>query len=115
MFNHPYKLNDRELPPYEAFYNRLRNSNPLGKKYLEYEKLIRSCFTTEVALLKMRLSELSHIGAENYSYLQNVWEQEEMQPFKDFMHRYNDKDVAPTWEAMQKIVQICHYKSIDML
>ena len=35
--------------------------------------------------------------------------------FKDFLRWYNNKDVVPTHEAMQKMVAFCHKKGIDML
>ena len=41
--NHPDKLNNKELPPNEAFHNKLWNGNPLEKEYLDYEKLNCSC------------------------------------------------------------------------
>ena len=34
--------------------------------------------------------------------LDKVWEQEKMQSFKDFLRWYNNKDVVPTLEPMQK-------------
>ena len=54
-FNKLEKLNNKELPPYEAFYNILWKCNPFGIKYLAYEKVISSGLTTESALVKMRL------------------------------------------------------------
>ena len=35
--------------------------------------------------------------------------------FKDFLQWYNNKDVVPTLEAMQKMIQFYHNKGIDML
>ena len=35
--------------------------------------------------------------------------------FKDFLQWYNNKDVVPTLEAMQKLIQFYHNKGIDML
>ena len=81
--NHPDKLNGKELPPYKAFHNKLRNRIPLEKKYLDYEKMIGSGLTTESVLFKMRLSEIPPTGAENYSYMHKVWENEKMQSIKD--------------------------------
>ena len=52
---------------------------------------------------------------ENYSYLQSVWENNNMQNFSDFLKWYNNKDVVPTLEAKQKRIIFCHNKGIDML
>ena len=38
-----------------------------------------------------------------------------MQSFKDFLMWYNNKDVVPALEAMQKIIEFYHQKEIDML
>ena len=35
--------------------------------------------------------------------------------FKDFLRWYNNKDVVPTLEAMQKMLAYYHKKGIDML
>ena len=38
-----------------------------------------------------------------------------MSSFKDFLRWYNNKDVVPTLEAMQKMIAFYHDKDIDML
>ena len=38
-----------------------------------------------------------------------------MQCFSDFLKWYNNKDVVPTLEAMQKMIEFYHNKGIDML
>ena len=38
-----------------------------------------------------------------------------MRTFKDFLGWYNKKDVVPTLEAMQKMVDFYHNKGIDTL
>ena len=75
-FNHSVKLNDEELPPYEAFHIKRQNFYPLEKEYQDYKNWFDSSLTTESKLVKMRISEKPITGAANYSYLQNVWEQE---------------------------------------
>ena len=37
-----------------------------------------------------------------------------MKSFKDFLVWYKNKDFVPTLEAMQKIVEFCHQKEINM-
>ena len=65
----PDEVNNQELLPYAAFQNKLRKYNPLEKKYLDYEKMICSGLTTEIAVFKMAISEIPPKGAENYSHL----------------------------------------------
>ena len=38
-----------------------------------------------------------------------------MTTFQDFVRWYNNKDVVPTLEAMQKMMEFYHNKEIDML
>ena len=50
----------------------------------------------------MKLSKPPPSGEENYQYLLDIWNQENMCTFKDFLRWYHNKDVVPTLEAMQK-------------
>ena len=38
-----------------------------------------------------------------------------MQKFSDFLKWYNNKDVVPTLEVMQKMIEFYHNKGSDML
>ena len=109
------KMNNSELPPYDAFFSKLRNVNSLEKDYSDYQNLLGSGLKTEEALSKMKLSKPPPSGEENYQYLLDIWSHENMCTFKDFSRWYNNKDVVPTLEAMQKILAFYHKKGIDML
>ena len=61
-FDCPQKLNNSELPPYDAFFSKLRNVNPLEKDYSDYQKLLSSRLKTEEALSKINL--LNHLLQE---------------------------------------------------
>ena len=111
----PKKMNNKELPLYDSFFSILRKSKPLEKDYTDFQNLVNSGFTTEQAVVKLRLDRIAPTGAENYSYLQSVWENNNMQYFSDFLKWYNKKDVVPTLEAMQKMIEFYHNKGIDML
>ena len=108
-------MNNKQLPPYDSFFNNLRNSNPLEKYYNDFQNLVNSGLTTEQAVAKLRMDRIPPTGAENYSYLQSIWESNNMQNFTDFLKWYNNKDVVPTLEAMQKMIEFYHNKGIDML
>ena len=114
-FDCPQKMNNSELPPYDAFFSKLRNVNPLEKDYSDYQNLLGSGLKTEEALSIMKLSKPPPSGEENYQYLLDTWNQESMCTFKDFLRWYNNKDVVPTLEAMQKKLAFYHKKGIDML
>ena len=61
------------------------------------------------------MEKIPPIGAENYSYLQSISENNNIQYFSEFLKRYNNKDVVPTLETMQKMIEFYHNKGIDML
>ena len=114
-FDCPEKMNNKELPPYSSFFSTLGNNNPLEKVYNYFENLVNSGSTTEQAVAKLPMDRLLPTGAENYSYLQSVWENNNMQYFTDFLKWCNNKDVVPTLGAMQKMIEFDHIKGIDML
>ena len=62
-----------------------------------------------------KLSKPPPTGIEIYHYLQQIWKQEQMSSFKNFLRWYNNKDVLPTLEAMQKLIAFYHDKDIDIL
>ena len=114
-FDCPQKMNNSELPPYDAFFSKLRNVNPLEKDYSDYQKILRCGLKTEEALSKMKLSKPPPSGEENYQYLLDIWNHENMCTFKYFLRWCNKKDVVPTLESMQKMVAFYHKKGTEML
>ena len=114
-FDCPKKMSNSELPPDDAFSSKRRNVNPLEKDYSDYQKLLSSGLKTEEALSKMKLSEPPPSGEENYQYLLDIWYHENMGTLKEFLRWYNNKDVVPTLEALQKMLAFYHKKGIDML
>ena len=109
-FDCPQKMSNGELPPYDVFFSKLRNLNPLEKDYSDYQKILSCRLKTEEALSKMKVSKPPPSGEENYQYLLDIWNLENMCTFKDFLRWYNNKDVVPTLEAMQKMVAFYHKK-----
>ena len=114
-FDHPDKMQNPELPPYDAFYSKLCSCNPIETVYTDNVNLLKSGLTTEQAVIKLKLSKPPPSGIENYHYLQQIWKQEQMSSFKDFLSWYNNKDVVPTLEAMQEMIALYHNKDIDIL
>ena len=108
-------MNNKVLPPYDSFFSILRNINPLEKDYNDFQNLVNSGLTTEQSVAKLRMDRIPPTGVGNFSYLQSVWENNNMQNFSDFFKWYNNKDVVPTLEAMQKMIEFYHNKGIDIL
>ena len=114
-FDQPDKMQNTELPPYDVFCSKLRSYNLLEAEYTDYVNLLKRGWTTEHAVVKIKLSKLPPTQIANYQYLQPIWKQEQMGSFKDFSRWYNKKNVVPTLEAMQKMIAFYHDKDIDML
>ena len=77
-FDCPQKMNNSELPPYDAFFSILRNVNPLEKDYSDFQKLLSSGLKTDEALSKMKLSNPPPSAEANYQYLLDIWNHENM-------------------------------------
>ena len=114
-FDNPEKLNNKELPPYHSFFSKLRIFNPLEKDYNDFENLTTSILSSEQAVCKLRLNNIPPKADENYAYLRRIWVSERMKSFKDFLMWYKNKDVVPTLEAKQKMVEVYHLTEIDLL
>ena len=114
-FDHPDKQQNRELPPCDASYSKLRSCNLLDVEYTDYFNLLRSGLTTEQASVKLKLSKPPPNGIEKYQYLQQIWKQEQMSSFKQFLRWYIKKVAVPTLEAMHKMTAYYHGKKIDVL
>ncbi|XP_078681482.1 uncharacterized protein LOC144916278 [Branchiostoma floridae x Branchiostoma belcheri] len=57
----------------------------------------------------------THISPEDYAHCQAVWEECGMETMKDFLIWYNNKDVQPMLEAIQKMVDFYKDLGLDML
>ena len=108
-------MSNKKLPPYDSFFSILRNNKPLENDYNDFQNLLNSGVTTEQAVINLRMDRMPPTGAENYSYLQSVGENHNMQYFSDFLKWYNNKDVVPTLETKQKMIKIYHNEGTDML
>ena len=71
-FDHPDKIQNSELPPYDAFYSKLRSFNPLEAEYTDYVNVLKKGLTTEQAVIKLKLSKRPPTGIENCHYLQQI-------------------------------------------
>ena len=111
----PEKMNNKLLPPYDSFFSILRNSNPLEKDYSHFRNLVNNGLRTEQAVIKLRMDRIPPTGAEIYSYLQSVWEDNNIQFSSDFLKWYNNKNFVPTLEALQKMVEFYPNKGIHMV
>ena len=102
MFDHPEKMQNTEVLPYDAFYSALRSFNPLEAENTEYVNLFRSGLTTEQDVVKLKLSKPPLCGIEKYEYLQQKRKQEQMNAFRAFLLWYNNKKGCAIFWASAK-------------
>ena len=62
-------MQNTELHPYDGFHSQLRSCNPLEGKYTDYVNLVESGWTTEQAVVNLKLSKSSLTGNPNYQYM----------------------------------------------
>ena len=108
-------MQNTELPPFDGFYKKFCSCSPVETEYTDYVNLLKSGLTTEQVVVKLKLLKPHITGIENYHYLQQIWKQEQLSLFKDFLRWYNSKGVVPALEAMQKLIEFYHDKDIDLL
>ena len=80
-------LSDTQLPPPEKWYSKLKGCNELGKTQEEI--------------------------TQNFQAMQDVWEKNNMQTMADILKWYNNLDVIPMIEAVEKLAQQYKAKGID--
>jgi hypothetical protein len=95
------KLNETSLPPYDSFYSSLKQANLLNIEYEQWEK------TASTELPPMG-------GMENYNQLLDVWQARGMQTMRDFLQYYNEKDVYPLVQAINKYKKLYEDQNIDI-
>ena len=99
-FDSSTKLDCNHLPPYDSFFSKLKNLNPLEKDFCQFKKLMESGKEELEVLRELELKEKPLSGKENYALLEDLWKMEKMKTFCDFLRWYNNKDVVPTLQAM---------------
>ena len=114
-FDQPEKLQNTKLPPYDAFYIKIRSCKPLEAEYTDYVNLLKNWLTREQAVVKLKLSEPPLTMIEKYQNPQQTWKQQQKSSFKDFLRWHKNWDVVPTLEAMQGTIAFYHDKNIDTL
>ena len=56
-----------------------------------------------------------NISLEEYQYCQCVWRENNMNTLRDFLMWYNNLDVQPFCDALERNVPVLEYRNIDLL
>ena len=89
-FDDPVKLDFPALPPYEAFFSKLKQCNVLDE------------------------GEGKEAGRARHEELQNVWRERGMTSFRDFLVYYNNLDTGPMVVAIEKMQRFYFDRCIDL-
>lgn len=111
------RLDDTTLPPKESFYSSLKDRNVLeNDTFTKYHKLIvDEDKSVQEALNILRLKRPPKSSEdEMYSYLLQVWQEENMLSFRDFLMWYNNLDVVPFVEAIEAFKRYFLNDNIDV-
>ena len=103
-FDHPSKLDFPGLPPYQTFYSQLKQRNVLQMR----DK------TDQDDEDNNNDQDDKELGIQRYQELQNIWRDHGMTPFRDFLEYYNNLDVGPFVQAVEKMQQFYFNHHINL-
>ena len=102
LFDSANKLENEELPPYEAFFSKLRNNNPLDRDFKDCQKLRSSGLDEQKVLKNFKSSQYPHLDGKITNI--NIF----------FAVIQQQRGCSNPWSNAKK-VQFYHQKENDML
>ena len=114
-FTDANQLDERTLPPYEAFYSSLKHFNVLEEEYDSFQKLLDQGKTEQEALQALRLSEKPKTGAENYDWLHQLWRENEWSTFADYLNLYTYLNIAAMISGTDNMNKFYKERKIDFM
>lgn len=99
---HSNQLNQTFLPDYPAFYSKLKSCNVLNEDFEKWQKSDQS-------------KTKPKSGEEIYLELKQLWNDQNMSTFKDFLIYYNLLDVEPGIKAIGKLQIYFREKHVDFM
>ncbi|XP_033729182.1 uncharacterized protein LOC117318295 isoform X1 [Pecten maximus] len=110
----PEKLNYPRLPPYDSFYTELKQCNVLEEELNAYNALLIDGFNHSEACKQMNIHQKPLSGEEKYEELELVWAREKMSTFRDYLIYYNNLDVEPFRDAVQRLLDYYIGDGVDV-
>ena len=108
------KLEQSYLPEYSAFYSNLKNENTLENEYNSYLSVLdEHQGDIAITLKALNLKTPPKTGLDNYNKLKQLWKNNKWQTMKDFLIYYNNLDVIPFVEALEKMLHLYRENKID--
>ncbi|XP_069109836.1 LOW QUALITY PROTEIN: uncharacterized protein [Argopecten irradians] len=110
----PDKLDYPRLPPYESFFSELKQCNVLEEEFDAYNLLLDDGFSHADACKKMGIKQKPSSGREKYAELESIWARENMDTFRDYLAYYNNLDVEPFRDAVQRLLDYYIGDGVDV-
>ncbi len=99
----------------EAFWSTLKGHNVLEAEHLKFRRLVdEDGLTGAQALKKMQLQHPPPTKEEAYQSVLDVWQNNNMRTFSDYLRWYNDLDVGPFVEGAERMQEFYREKEIDV-
>ena len=99
------RLSETELPPYDAYFSKLRQENQLDSEYQTFlvQRVGLPRDTDKKSLCADDFAAAPETGHEKYDKLKQLWKDKEWQTIADYLKYYNVQDVVPF------LVGVCNY------
>ena len=114
-FTHADQLGETTLPPYDTFYSTIKGCNALEEDYATFQKRVDQGKSQQEALHVLHLQEVPKTGPENYQWLNDLWNENQWTTFADYLKWYNNLDVNPMIQAIEKMNDYYKQKHIDFI
>ena len=112
-FQRVEQLDDTVLPPYEAFFSKLKNANVLDIDHTEWVRAGGEQQQQQQQQQHQLVVE-PKTGAQNYAELQRIWVERGMQTFTEYLEYYVNLDTGPFVKAAQKMLTSYHEDGVDV-
>ena len=96
-------------------YSTIKGCNVLEEDYATFQKLIDQGKSEQEDLQILRLTSKPKTGPENYQWLNDLWNENQWSTFADFLKWYNDLDVNPMIQAIEKMNDYYKDKNADFM
>ena len=115
-FTSAEQLDETTLPPCDTFYSTIKGCDVLEEDYATFENLINQGKPEQKVLQILRLQEVPKTGPENYQWLKDLCNENQWTTFADFFFKwYNDLDVNPMIQAIEKMNDYYKDKNVDFM
>ena len=101
-----------DLPPYTAFYSRLKDTNVLNAEYSAY--CIKNNMDERDGLYRVSSDKRPQTGYEKYDTMKDLWVKNRWENLGDYLEYYNVQDVIPFLNAICRYAREMRDNNVDL-